>query len=27
MFDRSSDFCRVCSDALQETMDLYSRPR
>lgn len=27
MFDRSNDFCRVCSDALQETIDLYSRPR
>ncbi|MFD2366877.1 M64 family metallopeptidase [Pseudoduganella sp. GCM10020061] len=26
MFDRSEEFCHVCSDALQETMDLYSRP-
>ncbi|HEY1044776.1 MAG TPA: M64 family metallopeptidase [Telluria sp.] len=26
MFDRSEAFCHVCSDALQETMDLYSRP-
>ncbi|HEU4853299.1 MAG TPA: M64 family metallopeptidase [Telluria sp.] len=26
MFDRSESFCHVCSDALQETMDLYSRP-
>ena len=26
MFDRSEEFCHVCSDALQETIDLYSRP-
>ena len=26
MFDRDSDFCQVCSDAIEEIIDLYSRP-
>ena len=25
MFDRSEDFCRVCSDAIEQVIDLYSR--
>lgn len=27
MFDRSEKFCNVCSDAITEIIDLYSRPR
>ena len=26
MFDRSERFCRVCSEAVEQTIDLYSRP-
>lgn len=25
MFDRSEKFCAVCSEAVSETIDLYSR--
>jgi hypothetical protein len=25
MFDRSERFCQVCSDAIEEIIDLYSR--
>jgi hypothetical protein len=26
MFDRDSDFCQVCQDAITDIIDLYSRP-
>jgi hypothetical protein len=26
MFDRDSDFCQVCSDAIEQIVDLYSKP-
>jgi hypothetical protein len=26
MFDRDSDFCQVCRDAIEEIIDLYSKP-
>ena len=26
MFGRDSDFCQVCRDAIEEIIDLYSKP-
>jgi hypothetical protein len=25
MFDRDSDFCQVCKDAIEDIIDLYSK--